>query len=72
MKLCPIVLDCARLEDPDLAMLDAIARIWFLAYEEGAHVSLANVSPRLRELIELCGLSEVLKVDVQRQAEQGE
>lgn len=72
MGLASIVLDCARLEEPDLATLEAIVRTWLLAHEEGARFSLANVSPRLRELIELCGLSAVLGVDVQWEAEQRE
>lgn len=74
MKTCAIHLDCARFDTPDLATVEAIAVLGRVARACSCRISLENVSPRLRELIELCGLSEAcgLGVDVEREPEQRE
>ena len=69
MKVGPIVLDCARLDAPDLATVEVLARIGLLARDLKTTITIANANPRLRELIDLCGLSDVLRVDVEGQAE---
>jgi len=42
---------------PDLATVDDVARLGLLAVRLGGAVVLADVSPRLRELLELAGLA---------------
>jgi len=54
--------------DPDLAVVDDVARLALLATRLGGGISVADVSPRLRELLELVGL----RVEVEGEAEFGE
>jgi anti-anti-sigma regulatory factor len=49
---------------PDVVTVDALARLQLAAKRSGRGVRLTRVSPDLRELIELCGLAEVLPADV--------
>ncbi len=64
-----VTLDCASSPVAELGTVELIALIRLFATECGEEVRLINVSPGLRDLIELCGLSEVLGVEVQRQPE---
>lgn len=63
---------------PDLATIDSLARLQLSVQARGSSVHLRNASPELRELLDVCGLSELipiceesLPVD-QGQPEQGE
>jgi hypothetical protein len=57
---------------PDLALVEALARLQLTARRRGAQVSLRNVSDELRALLELVGLADVLAVEARRQTELGE
>jgi len=69
MTIGKITLDCALAPEPDAATIECMAHLQLAAIERGADLSIENASPQLRELIELCGLSECLRVEVQRQPE---
>ncbi len=69
MKIGKITLDCALAPEPDAATLECMARLQLAALERGGDLSIENASPALRGLIDLCGLSEALRVEVQRQPE---
>jgi ABC-type transporter Mla MlaB component len=57
---------------PDLALVEALARLQLGARRRGARLRLRNVSDELRALLELVGLDEVLAVEARRQPELGE
>jgi anti-anti-sigma regulatory factor len=67
-----VILDCARLNDPDVSAVDCIARRVLDARRDGCECRLAHASDELLDLIELTGLGEVLRVEVRRESEQGE
>jgi hypothetical protein len=49
-----------RTTPPDLAAADDLARLQLLANRAGCAIKLRNTCPRLRELLDLVGLSDVL------------
>jgi hypothetical protein len=53
---------------PTLGAVDDVARLALLATRLGCRIALAEVSPAMRELLDLAGL----RVEVQGQAELGE
>jgi hypothetical protein len=57
---------------PDLALVEALARVQLNARRRGARVRLTNVSEPLRGLLELVGLADVLCVEARRQSKLGE
>jgi hypothetical protein len=57
---------------PDLALVDALARVQLGARRRGARVRLTNVSEGLRGLLDVVGLADVLGVQAKRQPELGE
>ncbi len=73
-----IVCDAAQLSGSDLETVEALARLQLEARRRGFRVQLRHVPPELAELLELCGLAEVLRlgdalgVDAGRQAEHRE
>ena len=69
MKIGKITLDCALAPEPDAATIECMAHLQLAAIERGVDLSIENASPALRGLIELCGLSEALGVEVERQLE---
>ena len=69
MKIGKIILDCAWAPEPDAAAIECMAYLQLAAIVRGTELSIENASPALRDLIELCGLSETLRVEVQRQPE---
>ena len=69
MKVDLITLDCASSPVADLGTVELIALVRLCAQECAEEVRLVNVSPALRDLIELCGLSEALSVEVERHPE---
>lgn len=69
MTIGTITLDCASAPVAELGTVELFALIRLFALECGEEVRLVNVSPGLRDLIDLCGLAEVLGVEVQRQPE---
>ena len=60
-------LDVANL-DPDLCAVDALARLQLEARRHGYELELRGVSPELRKLIELAGLSQALGISPTAQA----
>ena len=56
----------------DLELVDALARLQLVAERQGCRVVLCEPPQELVELLEFCGLDDVLRVEVRRQAEQGE
>ena len=57
------VLDVAALSSPDAATVDALARVLLTARRLGRTVRLRHASPRLLELLELFGLTDVLPAE---------
>lgn len=58
-----IDLDVGSLAEPDVAAIDALARIQLTTRRLGIELELCGVCPELRELIGLLGLAEVLALD---------
>ena len=54
--------DVGALEYADVGTVDAIAKLQLAVRRQGLDLRLVNVSPELRELIDLAGLCEVLGV----------
>jgi ABC-type transporter Mla MlaB component len=69
MTIGPINLDCALVPEPDAASLECIARVCLAAQDRAIEVRIENASPHMRELIEFCGLSKALGVEVERHPE---
>jgi hypothetical protein len=57
---------------PDLALVEALARLQLNARRRGERLGLRNVSEELRALLELVGLDQVLAVEARRHPELGE
>jgi ABC-type transporter Mla MlaB component len=57
---------------PDLAIVEALARVQLSARRRGSQVRLTNVSDQLRGLLELVGLADVLCVEARRKPKLGE
>lgn len=75
----PIVeCDVAGLVEPDCATVDAVARLQLDARRRGREIVLRNASAQLQELLELSGLTDVIRcadgsgVEVGRQPEERE
>jgi gamma-glutamyl:cysteine ligase YbdK (ATP-grasp superfamily) len=71
MKRLPIVCDVDGLV-PDLAALDALARVQLAARRAGLELRLCNASPELCGLAAFAGLDAALGVEVERQPEERE
>jgi hypothetical protein len=56
----------------ELAAVDALARLALLARRLGCPLRVRRASPQLRDLVELCGLTERLGVEGERQPEERE
>jgi STAS domain-containing protein len=69
MTVGTIILDCVRLDEPNVDTIDQIARLQLAARTNGADLRLANASRSLLELIDLCGLARALRVEPERQTE---
>ena len=67
-----VILECARIKDPDLSAIDCMARLVLDMRRDGCECRLRDASHELQLLIEFAGLGEVLRVEVRRQSEQGE
>lgn len=62
-------LDACR---PDLALIDALARLQLVAHRRGDRVRVRDPSAELHGLLELCGLAGALGVEPCRETELGE
>ena len=73
-----VICDAARLEDPDVATVDLLARLQLAAQRLGREVRIARPPDALLDLLALLGLSDMvplyadLTVERRRQTEQGE
>jgi anti-anti-sigma regulatory factor len=72
MSIDSIYVDCARLKELDASAIDRIARLHLAARRLGLDLRLVNASPALFELADFCGLTAVLRVEVERQPEERE
>lgn len=72
MRMTRVRLDCARWPEPDLGVIDRVARLQLECKLAGRSLHLVNASAELRELIRLAGLLEVLSVEAERKAPQRE
>ena len=57
---------------PDLALVDALARLQLDARRRGGRLRLRNATEELRGLLELVGLADVLAVEPRREPKLGE
>jgi hypothetical protein len=71
MERMPIVCDVDGLA-PDLAALDALARVQLAARRAGLELRIVRASPELSGLARLAGLDAVLGVELERQPEERE
>jgi hypothetical protein len=55
-----VVLDVSWLADPDCRTVEALARLQLAARRGGRQLVLHAPSAQLRQLVELCGLAEIL------------
>src|SRR5215470_12350514 len=53
------VCDVGALVEPDVAAVDALARLQLAARRSGCRIDLQGVAPELEDLLELMGLAEV-------------
>jgi anti-anti-sigma regulatory factor len=67
-----LVCDVAALTRPDAGTIEALARLQLTARRLGCRMWLRHPSPELAELLALCGLADVLRVEPQRQPEERE
>ncbi len=56
-----ILCDVRALNHPDAVAVDALARLQLAAKRLGGNVALVHVTTELQELLDLCGLSDVLR-----------
>jgi hypothetical protein len=66
------MLECRALTQPTAGTVEELARLQLAAYRKGCRLELAGAHPSLLELIDFCGLTEVLRVEAGRQAEKRE
>jgi len=67
-----LVCDVAALQRPDAGTIEALARLQLTARRLGRQVRLRDPSHDLLDLLELCGLGEVLRVEPARQPKERE
>lgn len=58
--------------EPDAVTVDALARLQLAARRVGLEIRVCNASAELRSLVELVGLTEVLRVEPGREPEERE
>jgi ABC-type transporter Mla MlaB component len=57
-----VTCDVAAIDTPDLASLDAVARLALTARRVGATIQFVNACPGLSELIDQAGLTDVVRL----------
>ena len=67
-----IRIECGSVVGPTVETIDRLACLQLAAQRSGGQVELVDAQPCLLELLDLCGLAEVLHVEMGRQAEQRE
>ncbi len=66
-----VACDVGELVRPDLAAVDALARLQLTARREGAEIRLLNADDRLKELLRLAGLCDVVALRAELPLEAG-
>lgn len=72
MRRIRVDCDCRAAVHPDAGTIERLARLQLAVRREGCELQLVAVQPCLLELIDFCGLAEVLRVESERQAEERE
>ena len=72
MRRIRVDCDCRAIAHPDAGTIDRLARLQLAVQREGGELRLVGAQPCLLELLDLCGLAEVLRVESERQAEEWE
>jgi hypothetical protein len=72
MERPTFVLDCSALPEPDAGQLDTLARLRLSLRRRHCELRLANAGDSLLDLIEFAGLSDALRVEPIREAEERE
>jgi len=72
MRRTRVECDCRGVAHPDVGTIDRLARLQLAVQREGSELQLVGAQPSLLELLDLCGLAEVLGLEAQRQAEERE
>jgi hypothetical protein len=67
-----VCVSCARIETPDLGVVQQLAQMQLCATRAGRELCFTDASEELLALIELLGLGDVLRVEVKRQTEERE
>ncbi len=67
-----VTVSCAHIDTPDLGVIHQLAHMQLCARRRGCELSFTEASAELVALVELAGLSDVLCVEVRRQAEKRE
>ncbi|WP_203911812.1 STAS domain-containing protein [Rhizocola hellebori] len=69
-----VICDVGDFAEPDMVVVDALARLQFTARRNGAQIHLARASPRLRGLLALAGLGGTVPLagDLRRETEERE
>jgi anti-anti-sigma regulatory factor len=68
----PIVFDLSALGDGDMQVIDLLGRLELASRRHGRTLRLRNASPALAALIAYVGLDAVLRLELERQAEERE
>ena len=72
MRRIRVDCDCRSITHPDAGTIDVLAQLQLALQREGCELQLVAAQPRLLELIDFCGLAEVLRLEAGRQAEERE
>jgi hypothetical protein len=72
MRRIRVECDCRAIAHPDAGTIDGLARLQLAVQREGSELELVGAQPCLLELIDFCGLAEVLRIEAGRQAEERE
>jgi anti-anti-sigma regulatory factor len=67
----PVVLDCQQLAYPHMAVIDQLARLQLALRRDGCELQLRNADDSVLDLVGFAGLAEVLRVEMQRESEEG-
>jgi len=70
MATIPVIVDCARVGEPDMAVVNRLARLRLAARRRGREMVLRGASEALLDLVRFAGLDGVLGVEVKRQPEE--
>jgi len=66
-----LVCDVGAVTHPDAGTVDALAHLGLAARRAGCELRLRRPVPALCELLDLCGLADVLRFEARREPEEG-